>query len=159
MLNKKIESADLHWLTDPTVFAVNRLDAHSDHICYRTYEEAETGISSLRQSLDGNWRFAYSPCPAKRTPDFWKLEADLSRFGTIMVPGHIEMQGYGNLQYINTLYPWDGHCDLRPPQIDWDDAPVGSYVRDFDLNESLRGQRMPCPSDCSAVTAAALTSG
>ena len=76
-----------------------------------------------------------------------------------MVPGHIEMQGYGNLQYINTLYPWDGHCDLRPPQIDWDDAPVGSYVRDFDLNESLRGQRMPCPSDCSAVTAAALTSG
>lgn len=94
MLNKKIESADLHWLTDPTVFAVNRLDAHSDHICYRTYEEAETGISSLRQSLDGNWRFAYSPCPAKRPADFWKPEADLSSFGTIMVPGHIEMQGY-----------------------------------------------------------------
>lgn len=133
---------ELNWLTDPTVFAVNRLDAHSDHICYRTYEEAETGISSLRQSLDGNWRFAYSPCPAKRPADFWKPEADLSSFGTIMVPGHIEMQGYGNLQYINTLYPWDGHCDLRPPQIDWDNAPVGSYVRDFDLNESLRGQRI-----------------
>ena len=23
---------ELNWLTDPTVFAVNRLDAHSDHV-------------------------------------------------------------------------------------------------------------------------------
>ena len=26
--------ADLNWLTDSTVFQVNRLDAHSDHVCY-----------------------------------------------------------------------------------------------------------------------------
>ena len=25
---------DLHWLEDPTVWQVNRLDAHSDHIWY-----------------------------------------------------------------------------------------------------------------------------
>lgn len=27
---------ELRWLSDPTVFAVNRLDAHSDHVCYRS---------------------------------------------------------------------------------------------------------------------------
>lgn len=27
----------LHWLTDPEVFRVNRLDAHSDHVCYQDY--------------------------------------------------------------------------------------------------------------------------
>ena len=26
-------NANLNWLTDPTIFRVNRLDAHSDHIC------------------------------------------------------------------------------------------------------------------------------
>ena len=33
----------------------------------------------------------------------------------------------------NTMYPWDGHSELRPPKIDWDYNPVGSYVREFDL--------------------------
>ena len=31
---------ELRWLSDPTVFAVNRLDAHSDHVCYRSAAEA-----------------------------------------------------------------------------------------------------------------------
>ena len=55
---------ELCWLTDPTVFAVNRLDAHSDHVAYRTVEEVAAGRSSLRQSLDGEWRFCWSPNPA-----------------------------------------------------------------------------------------------
>ena len=133
---------ELRWLTDPTVFAVNRLDAHSDHVAYRTLEEAVADRTSLRQSLDGEWRFAWSPNPAARPADFWRPEADLSGFGTIRVPGHIELQGYGELQYTNTLYPWDGRAALRPPQIDWDNAPVGSYVTNFTLDEGLRGQRV-----------------
>ena len=137
-----VASPDLRWLTDPTVFAVNRLDAHSDHVCYRTAEEASAGRSSLRQSLDGEWWFAYSPNPAARPADFWQEGADLSGFDTIRVPGHIELQGYGQLQYINTMYPWDGLSALRPPEIDWDNAPVGSYALDFTLDEGLQGQRV-----------------
>ena len=133
---------ELRWLSDPTVFAVNRLDAHSDHLCCRTLDEAESGLTSLRQSLDGAWRFAWSANPAARPADFWQPDADLSSFGTIRVPGHIELQGYGQLQYTNTLYPWDGRSCLRPPQVDWNDDPVGSYVKEFDLDESLRGQRV-----------------
>ena len=133
---------ELNWLTDPTVFAVNRLDAHSDHVYYKTEAEAETGLTSLRQSLDGAWRFVWSANPAARPADFYKPDADLTAFGTIRVPGHIELQGYGQIQYTNTLYPWDGRAALRPPQINWDDDPVGSYVKEFDLDESLRGQRV-----------------
>ena len=126
---------ELAWLTDPTVFAVNRLPAHSDH-------RWTIGGEMPFQSLDGEWQFAFSPCPAQRPADFWAEDADLSAFGTIRVPGHIETQGYGQLQYINTMYPWDGCSDLRPPQIDWDNAPVGSYVRTFDLDPALRGKRV-----------------
>ena len=32
--------ADLSWLSDPEIFAVNRKDAHSDHLYYETVEEA-----------------------------------------------------------------------------------------------------------------------
>ena len=134
--------AELQWLTDPAVFQVNRLDAHSDHLCCASAEELERGETSLRQSLDGAWRFAWSESPARRPADFWRADYDDSSFGTILVPGHMELQGYGQIQYINTLYPWDGHAELRPPEIDWDRAPVGSYVRTFDLDPALRGKRV-----------------
>ncbi len=134
--------ADLNWLTDPAVFQVNRLDAHSDHVCYASEEEARLGQTSLRQALDGLWRFAWSPRPAGRPADFWRAGFDDSAFGTIQVPGHMELQGYGQIQYINTLYPWDGHAELRPPEIDWEDCPVGSYVREFDLDPGLREKKV-----------------
>ena len=58
----------------------------------------------------------------------------------IDVPGHIQMQGYDQMQYINTLYPWDGHEKLRPPHISSDDNPVGSYVCYFEVNEALKNK-------------------
>ena len=126
---------ELKWLEDPRVFAVNRLDAHSDHTWY-------TEAGDLRQSLDGAWRFAYSASPAARPADFWQPDASLDGFDEIAVPGHIEMQGYGQIQYINTMYPWDGRHALRPPHIAWDDTPVGSYVKTFTLDQALQGKRV-----------------
>ena len=126
---------ELKWLEDPRVFAVNRLDAHSDHTWY-------TEAGDLRQSLDGAWRFAYSASPAARPADFWQPDASLDGFDEIAVPGHIEMQGYGQIQYINTMYPWDGRHALRPPHIAWDDTPVGSYVKTFTLDRALQGKRV-----------------
>jgi len=125
---------DLKWLEDPTVFRINRLDAHSDHITYAAPEEGE---SSLRQSLDGQWLFQWSENPAARPEHFWQEGYDLSDFGTISVPGHMQTQGFGQIHYTNKLYPWDGHAQLRPPQIDWERNPVGSYVREFDLEAGL----------------------
>ena len=134
--------ANLNWLTDPTVFRVNRLNAHSDHVAFADHQEAASGESSLVQCLDGQWKFCWSPAPAGRPADFWQADFDLSSFGTITVPGHMETQGFGQIQYINKLYPWDGHAEIRPPQVDMENNPVGSYVREFDLNEGLRGKRV-----------------
>ena len=130
----------LTWLVAPEVYRVNRLDAHSDHITYATGQEAEAGKSSLRQSLDGVWKFRWSRNPASRPGNFWMEDYDDSGFDSITVPGHIETQGYDQIQYINKLYDWDGHADLRPPEIDWQNAPVGSYVTRFDLEAGLLGK-------------------
>lgn len=127
---------ELSWLEDPRVFAVNRLNAHSDHTWY------DAAGDGLRQSLDGPWQFAYSPCPDQRPADFWQAGACLDGFGEIAVPGHIELQGYGQIQYINTMYPWDGRRAIRPPQIAWEDTAVGSYVKTFVLDQALQNKRV-----------------
>ena len=67
--------ADIAWLSDPEVFAVNRKAAHSDHDYYETMSQAQKwGKMPLRQSLNGTWRFAYAPNPSLRVKDFYKLD-------------------------------------------------------------------------------------
>ncbi len=132
---------NIEWLENPEVFAVNRLDAHSDHICYADMDELKARRSSLRQSLDGSWRFKW--CESiENCPEFWHEGYDISSFGSIAVPGHIETQGHGQIHYVNKLYPWDGISELRPPYVDHEKAPVGCYVRHFDLDEGLAGKRV-----------------
>ncbi len=134
--------ADLSWLENPEVFQAGRLEAHSDHIWYADEKEKEAEKSSLFQSLNGQWKFAWSRCPKERPAEFYQEGFDDSSFGSIEVPGHIELQGHGQIHYINTMYPWDGRSYLRPPHIDWDDNPVGSYIKEFDLDSSLIGKRV-----------------
>lgn len=56
----KSDKANLEWLSDPEVFAVNTLPAHSFHPVYASYDEAKNEKSSLVQSLDGAWRVEYA---------------------------------------------------------------------------------------------------
>lgn len=135
-------TADLAWLEDPQVFQVNRMEAHSDHRYYESVREMEGGVMALRQSLNGAWKFAYAENPSLRPAEFYREDYDTAGFGEIQVPGHIQMQGYDKCHYVNTMYPWDGHSELRPPSIDWEYNPVGSYVKEFDLADDWAGKRV-----------------
>lgn len=128
---------DINWLANPEVFEVNRLEAHSDHKYYESKEEMEQGEMKLRQSLNGTWKFSYAENPSLRKEEFYQEDYDIMGFDDIQVPGHIQLQGYDKCQYINTMYPWDGHSELRPPHIAQEYNPVGSYVKEFDLQEEL----------------------
>ena len=144
--------ADIKWLDDPQVFRVGQLPAHSDHLIYADEKEAAEGRSSLLQSLDGEWEFAYSVNAKKRPADFYKDTATDIKFDTIGVPGHIELAGYDKIHYINTMYPWEGKIYRRPAGTLRQDAcgsfseaeynPVGSYRKRFDLAEGLIGKRV-----------------
>ncbi|MCM3633015.1 glycoside hydrolase family 2 TIM barrel-domain containing protein [Paenibacillus camelliae] len=129
----------LDWLADPAVFAVNRVEAHSDHRYYETLAEAETrGEMRLRHSLNGAWKFSYSSKPADRSVAFYETGFSVDSWDFIEVPGHIQMQGYGKPQYVNTMYPWDGIHELRPPQVNMEDNPVGSYVKTFNVPQHMK---------------------
>ena len=40
------------------------------------------------------------------------------------------------------MYPWEGHSELKPPHVDWDDNPVGSYVKEFETDAALKNKRL-----------------
>ncbi|MCH3907835.1 MAG: hypothetical protein LKE39_00585 [Sphaerochaeta sp.] len=132
----------LSWLTDPAVFRVNQMPARSDHFHYEDMEDYQADSRKLYQSLDGQWDFLWAPNPKQREKDFYRMDYPQDRFGKIPVPAHAELCGYGKIQYINTMYPWEGHETLRPPMISTVDNPVLGYVKWFDLDEHLRGKRV-----------------
>ena len=146
--------ADIKWLDDPEIFRVGNLPAHSDHAFFESREAYEAGRSSLIQSLNGEWRFCFSVNAKSRPAEFYREDFDRSGFDKILVPGHIEMAGYDKVHYINTPYPWEGHIYRRPayslgkmgaPEPAFSGAdynPVGSYVKEFDLEPALLGNRV-----------------
>lgn len=145
--------ADIKWLDQPDVFRVNQLAAHSDHPFYRNRKDYNSGCNTLCQNLDGTWQFWYSENAAERPEYFYKTDFDRSNFKTIQVPQHIELAGYDTIQYINTMYPWEGKIYRRPAKAlkntdgqnmfsGADYNPVGSYVCHFDLQEGLKNMNI-----------------
>ena len=85
--------AKLSWLEKPDVFAINRLEAYSSHQFYASQEEYQNKETSLKQSLNGLWKFSYAQNPDLRVKKFYKEDFNDSGFDTIKVPGHIQTQG------------------------------------------------------------------
>ena len=82
-------------------------------------------------------------------PQFKSIDWD-----EITVPGHIELAGYDKIRYINTMYPWEGKNYRRGAYSiagadtgagmfsEADYNPVGSYLKEFDLDENMLGKRI-----------------
>ncbi len=131
-----------NWLEDPNTYRINRLDAHSDHIYYESEKDWQESNQTLQLLLNGTWQFHWSKNLAERPIDFFKESFDASGFDSIPVPSHIELNGYDKIHYINTMYPWDGVHDLRPPHISDTYNPVGSYITNFDLPSSFEDKEV-----------------
>lgn len=99
---------------NPLIFAENRLEAHSDHVCYASMGELGERKSSFRYSLDGLWKFSYGKNYQSAIQGFESTSYDCRAWADIRVPAHIQMEGYDAPQYANTQYPWDGREDIAP---------------------------------------------
>ena len=140
--------ANISWLDDPQIFRVNQVSAHSDHPYFKNYREWQQNNSSFIQKLNGNWKFKFSKNHQSRPADFFKPDFDSSKFDSIPVPSEIELNGYAQNQYINTLFPWEGKIYRRPAYSldqkaslsfsEGQDNTVGSYIKHFDLNPNLK---------------------
>lgn len=149
-----MKEAKICWLDQPEVFRVNQLDAHSDHAYYKNYEDFNRNQDRMTQSLNGVWDFYFSKNAKTRPKRFYKEDFVPQGFGKIQVPGHIELAGYDQIRYINTMYPWEGMEYRRGAysmELTGDGAgmfseadynPVGSYLLKFDLEDHMKGKRI-----------------
>ncbi|MBP3490062.1 MAG: DUF4981 domain-containing protein [Roseburia sp.] len=159
---------DVKKLRDPEFFMENRMAAHSDHVCYRSWEEAADTYgavrdisavrdgacgaslafdplgkkSSFRLFLDGTWKFHYAKNYEQTIPGFEKDTCDCRNWADIRVPAHIQMEGYDSPQYANTQYPWDGREEIWTEEMPEEFNPVASYVKYFTLPERFAGERV-----------------
>lgn len=130
------------WLADPKVFEVNRVEPHSNHNYYKNETEEKLGKSSFIKSLNGLWKFHYAKNSDFVVQGFEKEEVNCDAWDDIRVPGSVELQGYGAPQYVNMMYPWDGHEALVPGMLPERFAPVESYVKNFTVDSAWNGQKV-----------------
>ncbi|WP_433872701.1 glycoside hydrolase family 2 TIM barrel-domain containing protein [Saccharopolyspora sp. CA-218241] len=133
------------WNAAPEIFEINREPARAPLTPYADPAAAlrgERSASPYFRSLDGRWRFRWSPDPDARPADFYREDVDVSGWDTIEVPSNWELQGYGHPIYLNQKYPWVGYEQPQVPRAPTRVNPVGSYRRDFELPDGWRGRRV-----------------
>ena len=137
-----MKSFDYSMVKDSTYFKDGRMEAHSDHICYRDEMETAEKETSFRYSLNGIWKFHYARNYGSTVQGFENTDYSCRDWDDIRVPAHIQMEGYDAPQYANVQYPWEGHEDIHPGEIPEHFNPVASYVKYFEVPETMQGKRL-----------------
>ena len=123
---------DLPEWEDLTVNTINTVTPHASMVSHPDNSSAlkakwRESVNVL--SLDGKWKFNYSPAPAGRPYWFFREDFDTRQWGEIEVPSTWEREGHGTAYYVNSGYTFP----VNPPFINHSDNPVGSYKRSFTI--------------------------
>jgi len=126
---------------NPEVFQINREPARA---AFLPYADEASAISDNYESspwyfsLNGKWKFSWSPTPDQRPKDFYKPDYSTTNWKEITVPSNWELNGYGIPIYTNVTYPFE----RNPPFINHADNPVGSYKKDFVLPKNWNNRHV-----------------
>lgn len=141
---------------NPQNLSRGREDSRAFFYPFANSDEAMKGTredSSLVLSLNGEWKFHWSPEPSQRPVDFYKPETDVSAWKSIDVPSNWQMRGYGTPIYSNQHYTFvrDWPRVMTPPRTEEENKyttpksepnAVGSYRRDFELPAQWDGREI-----------------
>lgn len=144
-------SADAPDWENEQVFQRNRLPARTTFWPFESIEAARVGDrdrSPLVQSLNGDWRFTWTPTPEQAPQDFWRKDFDASSWKLLPVPSSWQMHGYDTPIYKSSGYPFR----IDPPRVTSEPTetwttfkhrnPVGSYLRQFEIPSEWKGKRV-----------------
>ena len=127
---------------NPAVIGINKEPYHASLTLPSRKADCEEIVS-----LDGQWRFKWSPNPESRPVDFYRNDFDATAWDLIVVPGAWQMQGYGKPIYSNVNYPFqkDEPRVTSEPPVEYfsyeNRNPVGSYVTTFEVTPAMKGKR------------------
>ncbi|WP_114783345.1 glycoside hydrolase family 2 TIM barrel-domain containing protein [Botryobacter ruber] len=124
-----------------TVYERNKEQPRATFMLYSNAQEArkdDYNQSFYHQSLNGSWKFSLVQKPADRPTDFYRTDFNDSNWKTIPVPSNWELEGHDLPIYTNVRYPFPA----RPPYVDNNYNPVGTYRRTFTVPESWNGHQV-----------------
>ena len=149
-----VEGQEAKEWQNPKVTGSNNQPPHSIQIIcpdvktarnIRFVNNHERSKSSFYQSLNGEWKYHYSPNVSLRVPDFWKSDFNDHSWPLIDVPSNVELSGYGIPIYVNIRYPWTWHGQEPNPPFIPEDEPnntVNSYRHVFSVPQDWSGRRV-----------------
>jgi beta-galactosidase len=110
--------------------------------------QVDPANSPFYLSLNGDWKFHWSPRPEPRPANFFETNFDDSGWTNIPVPSNWEMKGFGVPIYLGSGYPFK----IDPPRVTGEPPtnwtayaqrdPVGSYRRAITLPAGWDGRRV-----------------
>ncbi len=128
---------------NPAVIGINKEKYHATLTLPSHKAECNEIIS-----LNGKWRFKWSPNPESRPLDFYKTDYNTDGWDLIVVPGSWQLQGYGKPIYSNVNYLFqkdEPRVTSEPPVHYYSYAnrnPIGSYVTTFEVKPEMKGKRL-----------------
>jgi beta-galactosidase/beta-glucuronidase len=134
---------------NPLIVGRNKEPAHTTLVPFADETTALAGdreTSPYFKSLNGDWKFHWSPTPTSAPEGFYREDFDTSDWPTISVPGNWQLQGHGKPIYINWGYAFPQNGVPRTPSqiaqneplppIPEDDNPTGCYRQTFTVPEN-----------------------
>ena len=121
------------------VLQINREPARAAFIGYNQ----KPGDRSI--SLNGTWKFRWTPVPQERIADFYRTDFNDSSWKDFPVPANWEVNGYGTPIYVSAGYPFriDPPQVMSEPKVSYttykERNPVGQYRRNFILPDDWNG--------------------
>ncbi len=133
------------------ILHVNTEAPRATLIPFATTEEAlndDPTNSPFYFSLNGEWKFNWSPKPELRPARFFETNFDDSTWTNITVPSNWEMKGFGVPIYLGSGYPFK----IDPPRVTGEPPtnwtafaqrnPVGSYRKNIELPKNWDGRHV-----------------
>ena len=150
------------------VLHINTEPPRATFIPFATLEQAlrnDFTNSPFYFSLDGKWKFHWSPRPEVRPTNFFQTNFDDSEWTNIPVPSNWEMRGFGVPIYLGS-----GHTfKMDPPRVMGEPAtnwtafvqrnPVGSYRKTIELPKPWESRCITASNRVDRVRARAILSG
>jgi beta-galactosidase len=137
------EASQVHYWENPEIIGLNKEKAHASLV-----PAGEKAFDPRVVSLNGLWRFKWSPDPESRPTEFYKQDYSVAQWDLIQVPGNWQMQGFGLPIYTNMVYPFKSN----PPKVTNEPSrsfysysnrnPVGSYCTTFNAPETWPDKRV-----------------
>ncbi|MDP4241043.1 MAG: glycoside hydrolase family 2 TIM barrel-domain containing protein, partial [Bacteroidota bacterium] len=133
----KAEAQTINDWENPNINGINKEKPH-----VFTFLAEEKANNPMIRSLNGIWKFKWSPDPQTRPLEFYTEGYSTEKWDNILVPGNWELQGFGTPIYTNIAYPFKKNLPkvTSEPEKTFttykERNPVGSYLTTFKIPEN-----------------------